>query len=80
MTEIKIKRTDAEILLDQLFHESDEEILKTHRLTDLQEIFRKVYGLEPIGYRCSTKKQILLLLHEYLDNAKRTDALIRNLV
>lgn len=62
-------------MLEDLFKASDEEILKSHTMADLKDIYRQVYDMEPASCYCSTKRKILRTIKDYLDGIRYTKAL-----
>lgn len=70
-----IERIDANIaILDILFQQPDDQILKTHKMKDLSDLFAKVYGYA-MPSNIGTKANALKQLRRYYQSVMRADAL-----
>lgn len=70
-----ITRIDANVaMLKKLFQQSDEEILKSHKMKDLNDIFIQIYGYK-IPNHIGTKANALKQLKHYYHSLMRADAL-----
>lgn len=70
-----IERIDENMrLLEELFKDPDEVILKGHTRKQLDDIYDKVYSVKQPSYLC-TKSDVLKSLYHYYHSVRRADAL-----